>query len=182
VITRSEGARREAHITAFATVGNDDGAARFSSRTKRHAYFVPMASANVDLVCAIYAAWKRGDFSSANWADPEIEYIVAGGPAPWRWTELAGMRAAWLEWSGELKDIRTQADEYRELDDDRVLVLVHRTGRAKSSGIELDQMQTQGAHVHHVRGSKVIRLVHYWDSRRALADLGLTHDCEASAS
>jgi ketosteroid isomerase-like protein len=132
-------------------------------------------------VRSIYAAWERGDFRSADWADPQIEYIVADGPAPGRWTGLAGMRAAWREWSGELKDIRTQADEYRELDDDRVLVLVHRTGRAKSSGIELDQMQTQGAHVHHVRGSKVIRLVHYWDSRRALADLGLAPETDSSA-
>jgi ketosteroid isomerase-like protein len=41
-----------------------------------------VASANLELVRSIYAAWQRGDYSSVEWADPEIEYVFADGPTP----------------------------------------------------------------------------------------------------
>jgi hypothetical protein len=65
-------------------------------------------------------------------------------------------------------------DEYRELDDERVLVLLRRSGRSKTSGLELGGSGSEGAGLFHVRGSKVTRLVVYWDRQHALADLGLT--------
>ena len=48
-----------------------------------------MASANVELVRSIYADWERGHFTTAEWADPEIEYVLVGGPAPGRWAGLS---------------------------------------------------------------------------------------------
>ena len=131
-------------------------------------------SANLDLVRSIYADWERGDRSSVEWAHPEIELVIADGPSPASATGLAGMAEAARDFVSAFEDLRTKAEEYRELDDAQVLVLDHRSGRGKTSGLELSQIRTQGAHLFHIRDGKATRLVRYWDPDRALADLGLT--------
>ncbi|HVS29574.1 MAG TPA: nuclear transport factor 2 family protein [Solirubrobacteraceae bacterium] len=132
-----------------------------------------MASANLELVRSIYAAWERGDFSSSEWAHPEIEYVIPDGPELATWTGPDAMAESLRDFLSAWDDFRVHADEYRELDDERVLVLVRRTGRGKASGVELGQMPSNGASLFHVRDGKVTRLVFYRDRERALADLGL---------
>jgi len=139
-------------------------------------------SANLDLVRSIYADWERGDYSSAEWAHPEIEYEIVDGPTPGSWTGLAGMAEGWRGVLGAWEDYRIQLDKYRELDDERVLVLNFASGRGKTSGLHVEHMQEKQASVFHVRGGTVIRLVQYWDSQRALADLGLAEQAMADAS
>jgi ketosteroid isomerase-like protein len=139
-----------------------------------------MASANLELVRSIYAAWERGDFSSAEWAHPEIEFAIADGPEPGSWTGLAGMAEGWGACLAAWEGFRTDVDEYRELDDERVLVLAHHTGRGKSSGLELGHMSAKGAGLFHIRGGKVTRFVTYSDCERAFADLGLPSEAESS--
>jgi ketosteroid isomerase-like protein len=132
-----------------------------------------MASANLDLVRSIYAAWGRGDYSSAEWAHPEMEWVMADGPAPGSWTGMAGAAEGLRGFLSAWEDFRTVVDEFRELDNARVLVLVHYSGRGKASGLKLEQMQAKGAHVIHLHGGQVTRVVRYFDRERALADLGL---------
>ena len=132
-------------------------------------------SENVDLVRSIFAAWERGDFSSVAWAGPNIQYMLVGGPEPDSWTGLSGMVASWRDWLSTWEDVIFEAEEYRELDDGRVLVLVHVTGgRGKTSGLELREVRTEGASLFEVHNGKVTRFVNYWERDRALADLGLT--------
>jgi len=139
-----------------------------------------MASANLELVRSIRAAMERGDFSATEWADPEIEWIFADGPNPGRWTGLAGMTDSLRNFLSAWEGFHAVADAYRELDDERVLVLTNYRGRGKKSGLELEQMGAKGATLYHVRAGKVTRLVFYFDRERALADLGLTSEAGSS--
>jgi ketosteroid isomerase-like protein len=132
-----------------------------------------MASANVDLVRSIFAAWKRGDFTSVEWAHPEIEFVFPDGPTPGSWTGVAGLAEGSRTFLSAWEEIRFEADEFHELDGERVLVLFRRSGRGKQSGLELGQIREKGANLFHVRGGKVTRLVAYTDRENAFADLGL---------
>lgn len=122
---------------------------------------------------SIYAAWGRGNFSSVEWAHPEIEYSIADGPLPGSWTGLAGMAKGSRVFLDAWDEFWSESEQYRELDDVRVLVLFRYGGHGKTSGLELGQMSAKGASVFHIHGGKVTRLVFYWDRERALADLGL---------
>jgi ketosteroid isomerase-like protein len=130
-------------------------------------------SENLDLVRSIYADWERGDFSSTEWVDPEIEYVIADGPAPGAWRGLAGMAEGTRDIVSPWEQFRTQPEVFRELDDERVLVLTQMGGRAKTSGVDLAHVRSNGAMLWHVRDGRVSRLVSYFDRDRALADLGL---------
>jgi ketosteroid isomerase-like protein len=130
-------------------------------------------SENLDLVRSIYADWERGDFSSADWADPEIEFELADGPEPGSVTGVTEMAQSWSHRLGVWEGFHTLPDEYRELDDERVLALYRFSGRGKGSGLDLGPMGLEGACVFHVRNGSVTRLVVYVDRDRALIDLGL---------
>jgi ketosteroid isomerase-like protein len=133
-----------------------------------------MASGNVDLVRSIYAGWERGDYSSTDWADPAIEAVSADGPVPGSSKGLSGMADLTRDFLTAWEEYRTEADEYRELDSEHVLVLTRFLARGKRSGLELGQIQTKGAALFHIRNGKVIRVVRYWDREGALSDLGLS--------
>jgi ketosteroid isomerase-like protein len=136
-------------------------------------------SANLDLVRSIYAAHERGDYSSVEWAHSDIEYVVADGPSPGTVRGLAAMAERFREYLDAWEDFRSEAEEYRELDDERVLVLLRLGGRGKTSGLEAARMGAAGASLFHIRNGKVAREVVYFDRDRAFADLGLAPEGEA---
>lgn len=134
-------------------------------------------SENLDLVRSLYTAWERGDWTAPpTWADPEIEFVLADGPDPTSATGAAEMVAVFTrEFLSTWDNLRTEAQEYRELDDGRILVFVHNRGRGRASGMEVDQLMGtgEGANVWLIRDGKVANVAMYWDRARALADLGL---------
>jgi ketosteroid isomerase-like protein len=142
-----------------------------------------MSSANLDLVRSIMAAWERGEIvprgSIAELAHPDIEIAVVDGPEPSSRKGLAAARPGIEAFLSLWEDYRVEIDEYRELDDERVLVLGQVSARGASSGIEIAQRRVSLFQLH---DGKVTRLVMYWDCKRALADLGLTPDTGTAGS
>jgi SnoaL-like protein len=151
----------------------------------------------VDLVRSILASWERDDYASVEWAHPEIEYVIAGGPSPGSLKGLSAMAEAWREFLSAREDLHIKADEYCEVDDERVLVLLRSSGGGgKTSGEERwiaplgvapgwpvrlhetrHDAQThsgRGAALFHVRSGKVTKLIIYWNRDRAFADVGLS--------
>src|SRR5271170_6160817 len=87
--------------------------------TGAHRDTCSLSSESLPLVRSIYQAWERGDWSSTEWADPDIEFVETGGPAPVSETGAAGMAEGWRGFLSTWDDLQVKVDEYRELDDDR---------------------------------------------------------------
>jgi ketosteroid isomerase-like protein len=141
-----------------------------------------VSSANLDLVRSVYAVWERGDFSSVEWAHPDIELVFADGPDPSKRTGLTEMSAGFGDFLRAWEDFHVKATEYREVDEERVLVLVQFSGRAKTSGVALGHMETTNAVVFHIHDGEVRRVLLYWDRERALVDLGLIQQGDGQSS
>ena len=127
-------------------------------------------SENVDLVRSIHVAWERGDFSSTAWADPEIELVFFDGPDPGTWRGLGELAEGWRSFLSTWEGWHVEVEEFREIDDERVLVPLRLWGRGKTSGVD---MSARAANVYTLRSGMVLKIVLYWDRERAFADLAL---------
>ena len=132
-------------------------------------------SKNLDLVRSIYAAQERGDWSIGEWAHPDIEFVRVDGPEVGTWTGRERVEEAVRDRVSAWEDFRRHAEEFRELDDERVLVVSRRSGRARATGLDIEQLDAgaRAAAVVHICDGRVTRILAYWDRDRALADLGL---------
>lgn len=132
-----------------------------------------MPSANLELVRSLYADWERGDWTRGNWAEEGIEFVIADGPDPSASTGVPAMAEGWRKFLSAWDGYRGEATEYRELDDERIFVLIQVRGRGKASGLELGH---PSANVFTLRRGKVTRLAIYWHAENALSVLGLTRE------
>ncbi|MEA2153328.1 MAG: hypothetical protein QOI18_1561, partial [Solirubrobacteraceae bacterium] len=89
-------------------------------------------SENLNLVRSIYARWQRGDFGTADWAHPAIEFVIVGGPDPGSWRGVDGMAEGWYRFLEAWEDFHVMPEQHRELDGERVLVLIRRSGRGQA--------------------------------------------------
>ena len=130
-----------------------------------------MSQENAELVRSIYAAWGRGDFSSAVWADPEIEFAFVDGPEPGSWSGRSAMAKRYGEWLSGWTDFRAELEELIVIDSTRILALVHNSARGRVSDLKMDQRSV--ANLFEINHGRVTRFGLYWDRNRALRDAGL---------
>ena len=128
-----------------------------------------MPDRNVQIVKEIYDAWERGDFSSVDWADPEVEFLIPGvDQRPQRGIEA--MAGAWAQWLRAFSGFRVEAREFIDAGD-KVVVdqLFH--GKGQGSGIPLEMVP--GAAVLTLRDGKVIRFHGTLTLEAALEEAGI---------
>jgi ketosteroid isomerase-like protein len=126
-----------------------------------------MSDANVEVVKAIFRAWERGDFSSVEWADPEIEFSIPGGHVH---RGLDSMGRAWAEWLDAFDEFSVAAQGFHDAGDKVVVDQIFR-GKGKGSGIPIDELP--GAAVFTLRDGKVTRFEGHITLEAALASAGL---------
>lgn len=83
--------------------------------------------------------------------------MTVGGPEPGSSTaedthDLRDFLSVW-------DDYRTEAEEYRQLDNEPILVMARSSGRGRTSGLEIAQPR---ANLFCLDGGKVTRAAFYW--------------------
>jgi ketosteroid isomerase-like protein len=124
-----------------------------------------MTHENVERVREIFGAWERGDFSSVDWADPEIEFAIPG-PDPRVHRGVGDMSRAWAEWLAAWEEFGVEARRYIDAGDKVVVDQLFR-GKGRGSGIPVDEIP--GAAVFTLRDGKVIRFQGFTTLEAALA-------------
>jgi hypothetical protein len=95
--------------------------------------------------------------------------VFADGLEPGSFMGRDGLVQAMRGLFGAIEDFRNEAEEYRELDAGRVLVLTRLSGRGKTSGVQIGHL---GAEVFEIHNRTVTKIVVYWARDHAFADPG----------
>jgi ketosteroid isomerase-like protein len=132
-----------------------------------------MSQENETTVRDAAAAFNRGDLDAwlEYWTDGIDYRAIEGalddhGPIEGK----DAMRAHMQDWIDTFDDFKTEAVELIDAGDDRVIAMLHASGRAKLSGIETDVTY---AVVYTIRDGKIARGREYWTKEEALEAAGL---------
>jgi ketosteroid isomerase-like protein len=117
----------------------------------------------------LYEDWGRGDFSGhAEFFHPEMKGETFGMGEPIRFESYEQFLDNMREWlSTWERPIRIEGEDFIQAGD-RILVLIHWTGRGKGSGVEIEG---RGAHLWTFREGLVVGHETYRDRDEARAAL-----------
>ena len=137
-----------------------------------------MSQENVQRLRSLYRDWAEGNFwTTGDYVDPEVEF-------EWEWgfAEIGGMdpegrahgleqlTAVWLDWLKPWERFTVEAEEFVEIDDDRVLVLYRRRARMRGADATIEH---EGGMLLTLRAGTVVRIVDFDHRARALEAAGL---------
>ena len=137
-----------------------------------------MSNENVELIRRIYARWERGDFATAEFFDPRIEYFRVGAEGvggSGEWQGVGEMWRALLEWFQAFEDIKIESERLVDVGA-RVLVISRVTGRGRRSGLDLEY---EVGHVFTIGNGRILRWEDYRDPAEALKAAGVSADRSA---
>jgi ketosteroid isomerase-like protein len=133
-----------------------------------------MSQENVEVVRRGLAAWESQDFDVwLSTCDPNIEWhtvlerLVEGPESVYRGHD--GVRRLWHFYRTELDNFEIEAQEIRDVGDDRVVLLGRLRWRGQASGIESESPLGM---VITLSGGKIIRSLDYLSHREALDAVG----------
>jgi len=132
-----------------------------------------MSQLNVEVLRAMYEHWARGDFP-ASFFDSDVEHSRIGAETPdmeGEWRGVEGISRAMAKYLHAFADLRIEAEEIIDLDDDHVLVLSRHTARGKLSGAPIDH---ELGDLFTLRAGKVVRYDSYWNRAEAMKAAGLS--------
>jgi ketosteroid isomerase-like protein len=116
----------------------------------------------------LYEEWARGDYSRDDIFDPAMEGETIGMGDSIRYRSYEEFVAAMREWlSAWERPLTIEAEDYVQAGD-RILVLIHWSGRGKGSGA---QIEGRGAHLWTFRDGLVVHYDTYRDRDQARAAL-----------
>ncbi|HEY4429212.1 MAG TPA: nuclear transport factor 2 family protein [Solirubrobacteraceae bacterium] len=132
-----------------------------------------MSQENVEIARRGFEALARsGVDAAAELWHPEISWRAVEG-APDDVGEMHGIEAArrYVEdWFDTFEDFRSVPEELLDVGDDRVIAVIHVSGRARISGVPTE---LRYASVSTIRDGKVIRVREYATKEEALKAVGL---------
>ena len=131
-----------------------------------------MSQENVERTRLVYRRLHEGGFTAiADLIDPRFAMDAPQGVESSQAHDKEGLRD-WFRKMDEIwEELRFDPKEITDLDDDRVLVVAHTSGRARGTGIQISQDLT---HVWTLSEGKAIRLNTYSTRAEALEAVGLS--------
>jgi ketosteroid isomerase-like protein len=134
-----------------------------------------VSQAKVEIVRSVLEAWQRQDFEAfLSGTHPAIEWqtvlerLVEGPESVYRGHD--GVRRLWQDYRTEVDSFEVEAEEIRDVGDDRVVLLGRIRWRGLASGIE---SESPVGMVITVRDGKIIPSLDYLSQEEALDAVGL---------